>query len=443
MAQEIYLSPRKILDHLKDIERNIPKRTFSIYKPSDWLTSANLEERLYLETTKMAEFAGLNGFQIDVKYEKLKENVGGNISLNNSSEKVIRINISDEFKGNVNATLAVLAHEICHKVLFVNGLYVPLELMNEVYTDLTTIYIGFGELITKGYCTISTNQAYHQRMVHLLGYLTPETYKVTNEMILSIFGHTTENQEYTDFYAEEAIKKWNKHEDKQSVIKTFFIEKEEQMAQLHRNILLLEGLLNQCKQDMAYDFDKTDESFYRVPFANTDKLTYPIAAFAAIYEMEFHQNSEYRSKLIQAIDSAIFSVYTTYQEGGNYEFKYDFSCPFCGTKGKNEKNVDKITVIKCPQCKRHYTFDVRTWNASKHQKKSDLEQREKKRKEQEEIEKLKRVLRQEEDHKLNLIKMQSLEKIKEIKANEEQRTKEKIIQQIPSWLRWIVKKYIV
>lgn len=97
MAQEIYLSPRKILDHLKDIERKIPKRTFSIYKPSDGLTSANLEERLSLETTKMAEFAGLNGFQVDVKYEKLEENVGGNISLNNSSEKVIRINISDEF----------------------------------------------------------------------------------------------------------------------------------------------------------------------------------------------------------------------------------------------------------------------------------------------------------------------------------------------------------
>lgn len=79
MAQEIYLSPRKILNHLKDIERKISKSAYTIYLPSHARPGVSPNERLLTEARRMAEYAGLKGYHIDVKFAELDKNTGGNI----------------------------------------------------------------------------------------------------------------------------------------------------------------------------------------------------------------------------------------------------------------------------------------------------------------------------------------------------------------------------
>ena len=405
------------------------------------------DDLLLSETKRMLEFAGLYGYDVDVKYSKLDDNVGGNIILNDSLEKAIHVNVSEKYRRKYAATIAILAHEICHKILSVNNLNVPLDIMNEVYTDLTTIYMGFGEIIIEGYNMSSHNDC------QILGYLTPETYKVTNAIVYAIFGEKDNKFSSEDIYAEEAIENWNKYEDKEKALKAFFIEQESQIAELHRNILLLEGLLYQCKQDMLFAYENNNEIYYKLPFEN-DSFCYPIAAFSAIYESNFKKENPFLKKLIRCIDSAIFSTYTTYQEKGNYDFIYDFSCPFCGNKGINNKVKDRIAVIKCPKCKKHYTFDARKWNVSSNQKLLNDERKKREQIIKDKIETAKRRIEKDANDRIQAIiketndrikatNRKSTETIDEIRANEEQRTKEKIIKKIPLWLRWLVKEYFV
>ncbi len=47
--------------------------------------------------------------------------------------------------------LAILAHEMAHHVLAEHNISPPPSLNNEIFTDLTAIYLGFGILLCKGY----------------------------------------------------------------------------------------------------------------------------------------------------------------------------------------------------------------------------------------------------------------------------------------------------
>lgn len=440
VAQDIYLSPRNILNHLRDIEKKLPPKAYTLYSPSVSTVDVVPDELLRSETKRMIDFVGLNSFDAEVRYVKLEDGVGGNISLNNSSERILHINISDTYRRNWAATLSVLAHEICHKVLYVHGLYVPIESQNEVYTDLATIYVGFGELILKGYYTRTTSGT------HILGYLTPQTYKVTYSIVQTVYGKRTAMISSNDGVADAALERWQESEDKQQILRTLFIKTEEQMAEFSRHIQLLEGLLKQCRADMAYDFDKLDERFFKAPYDGKDTIKYPLAAFSAIYEYEFYEKSKHIEKLNKAVNDALYSLYLAYQEDKHYEIRCDFTCPFCGFKGKNTSIKDRITVVKCPSCSRHYTFDARSWNVSSHQRELNAERKQKEQKDNDAIKKYKREINEAAsavaNEKINKAREKATIEIEEIRSNEQQRAKQTMLMQIPLWLRWIVKRFL-
>ena len=428
-AQDIYLSPRKIISYLRDIEKKIPRRTFNIYRPSVSPTGDITEEQLQKETLLMLDFVGLKGYKADVKYVPLEKGVGGNISLNDSSEQCVHINISNEYRSNWKATVAVLAHEICHKVLFVNGLYYapPFTAMNEVFVDLATIYVGFGQLILDGYITNTTNT------IHYLGYLTFNTYEVTHLIVCSalgnIMGEATGLKE-KDYYANLAIERWEENSDKSKVLSTYFMKHERQQAEFHRNIMVLEQLLQQCKKDMAYDYDILDQEYFKQPQKEKGTIGSSLAAFSAIYEYEFYKENPHVEKLNNAINRAIYDLYVTYQEQRSIEFHYDFSCPFCGKTSKNSTVKNRSAIIRCPGCGRHYTYNGEHWNVTKRQRELDEERRRRERLFNEEVNKRE----QEIQNKANVA-------IEEIRRNEQGRCKEAILKKIPFYLRWIVAKY--
>lgn len=429
-VQDIYLSPRKILSHLRDIEKKVPRQSFTLYRTSISPSGVVTQEQLEHETLLMLEFAGLKGYKADVKYVALEKGVGGNISLNDTSERCVHINVSDEYRSNWKATVAVLAHEICHKVLFVHGLYYapPFTTMNEVFVDLATIYMGFGQLILDGYITTAANTT------HYLGYLTFDTYKVTHLIVYSALGGIEGEQtglQDADLFASTAVERWEEDADKSKVLNTYFMKRERQIAELHRNIMVMEQLLGQCKKDMAYHYDVLDQQYFKDPERSGNKIGSPLAAFSAIYEYEFYEEKPQLEKLNNAINRAIYDVFVTYQEQKSIELRYDFSCPFCGKTSKNTTIENRSAIVTCPGCGRHYTYNGEHWNVTKRQRELDIERRQREQRFNDEVSKREWEIR----CKANAA-------TEEIRMNEQRRCREAILKRIPAFWRWFVGKYI-
>ena len=443
-AQTINLTPRKILLHLLDIEKKIQRKDFRIYIPSKIQTPSVSNEILADEARKMMEFVGLYGYAIDVAYARTPEGTGG-LCQNNGTEKIVHIQVSDAFQNNWDSSVAILAHEICHKLLFVHGLYQPIEMMNEVYAELSTIYFGFGEIVLNGYSAKN----------HTLGYLTPNTYKVINLLVCVVSGNVKSdvlNLQDIDPLADSAISLWESEVDKKALIRKCFLESEEQLAEYYRDINLSIQLLEQIKKETKGDFEKYDKTYYR---DLNDTTHSSLRTFLCIYDnfCERELRSERVANLSEAIHESLFLTYTAYQEHGSVELGQDIECPICGLRKKNAFKGQKFTVVKCNSCHSHVAFYTAPWNLTVYQRMAKAKQQARKEAIDSEIRGYKTILKRETDASIEEVQKKANEqiaaarykassKVDEIKRNERQKAKEEFLERIPSLLRWLVAKYI-
>ena len=428
------LTPRQILSHLLDIEKKAPRDKFRIFLPSAIVDSTNPDLILVEEARKMLEFVGLYGYDLDVTYAKTGEGTGGDCQ-NNGTERAVHIHVSNSFRNNWKASLAVLAHEICHKVLFVKGLYSPIDMMNEVYAELATIYFGFGDLVLEGY----------QAKDHCLGYLKPETYKKINMLVCVVCGNIPSevlNLKDIDPLADEAISVWERDGDKSKLLKDCFINTESQLSEFSRNISLLEQILKQCREDRSNDYKKINNLYFKENDVLKEKN--PIKQFLFIYD--YYCGSDYHDNRIEelnaAVNEALFVVYSAYQNQKGILLNYDFKCPMCSAENKNTEIKNRLAIVKCNSCGSYYTFNTKHWNPSVHQRKIDLKRQEEKKVYERMVDDQFEKIQREADHRISRVRNQTTEKIDEIRRNEQQRCKEEILKKIPSCLRWMVEKYI-
>ncbi|HPX63642.1 MAG TPA: hypothetical protein PK187_05775, partial [Candidatus Syntrophosphaera thermopropionivorans] len=150
------------------------KTTYKILEPFPVDTEDSLSIQKAAKT--IADFVGLNNLVFIVAKTKQKSNVGGYIELNNNENEVF-IEISDNISKSQNAVLAVLAHEITHKYMQINAISCGtgplLEYENEILTDITSIFLGFGKLMLNGYEIVkeSVNIVNYTRETIKIGYL--------------------------------------------------------------------------------------------------------------------------------------------------------------------------------------------------------------------------------------------------------------------------------
>lgn len=437
------LTPRQILSHLLDIEKKSPREHFRIFQPTVTTHAVVSDYFLAEEAGKMLEFVGLFGYELDVTYAKTAIGTGGDC-VNNGPERVVHIHVSDSFRTDWKASMAVLAHEICHKLLFVKGLNSPISMMNEVYAELATIYFGFGELILEGY----------QAEDHCLGYLKPDTYKKINLLVCVVCGNIKSdvlNLKDIDPLADEVIDIWEKEEEKRSLLINCFKDTEKQISEYYRNICLLNQIQEKLKEDLKGDYERLDKLYFE-NFINTNYTR--LEAFLFVYDN--YCAGEYKnarvSLLSETLNESIFALVSKYQEQGDLKLKYDYICPVCGTIRENKQDIKGISVKKCPTCGKHITFNTEEWNATVFQRKvirkeiAEINAINKK------VEEYKRLVKNEADdairnvqnkasRQINALQHETAEKIDEIKRNEQQRCKEEILNRIPSYLRWMVAKY--
>jgi len=91
---------------------------------------------------QIADSIGLTHFSFIITFAKQKKNVGGHIDLSTGGRDVF-IEIDPDAIPFPDSVGAILCHEICHKWLQVMGISSPIEIDNEILTDITTVFLGF------------------------------------------------------------------------------------------------------------------------------------------------------------------------------------------------------------------------------------------------------------------------------------------------------------
>jgi hypothetical protein len=72
------------------------------------------------------------------------------------------------FRGNAEATNAIICHEVCHYILYENEIKENNELDNELLTEVFAFVIGLGDVIDSGRDSV--------RSQYTLGYLSASEY---------------------------------------------------------------------------------------------------------------------------------------------------------------------------------------------------------------------------------------------------------------------------
>lgn len=368
MSQEIDLSPRKILSYLVHLERKLPRRDFHLYQPSvSTVSGAVSDELLAKECRRMLDFVGLENYRVEVSFASLEAGTSGNISLNDNAAPSVCIQVADTHRSNWAATLATLAHEICHKLLFVNDVYSSyLGMMNEVYVDLSTLYVGFGELILQGYTTTADGSK------HLLGYLTMDTYHTTSVIVAAVRSDGSLSDGLLTKHCDdplvlETLDLWRKHDDKTRAVSDAYVSLQRPAAERQRNLRVLRQLLERYEQQYI-DIPSQQTADRLFGEQDADALT-PVAAFAALYEYNIlKQNALTIPSVHKNLEAALYSFFCAMKKEQHdlpVPSATEYCCPRCGRQGRAAS--DKTLLVHCP-CGHHFVVETHPWNPTQGQR---------------------------------------------------------------------------
>ncbi|MGM9868171.1 MAG: hypothetical protein ACI30R_00905 [Sodaliphilus sp.] len=447
-----YLSPKEMIEVYKTLESGLPSRPFSIYQPSMIapINGAYTESQLIQEAVRMMEFMGLNGYGAEVKYEEMEGNAGYILFPDRISEKMAHIRVSTKFKTSWVSMVAILAHEICHKLLPVYGL----NTNDEEMVDLCTIYVGFGDVVLHGYFNNSFGEDVQQ-----MGYLAPENYKVAAQLVNVVRGRMSLDEagyEDEDVLMTDTLKIWLSYGGEREALKELFRLYEQQKAEVLRNVNLLEQCLSDIKMSQKVDFQRFNRRFGS--FLRGKEGNNAMHVVDLLYQ-KYLQNSESDSDLepvinpqLDAINSAINSLLFELNKVKNFDFNYKVVCPECG-QTSSPINHDKLLKCPNPSCGFYFFHKGEPWNATVHHRRANQKRLEEAAERNELI--AKRV--NEETRKANqrvddtltdarqriaYAQQKAKKEVEDIRQNEINRYRETVKRRTPALLRWLLKKYL-
>ena len=323
----------------------------------------------------MLKFVGLNHHLAIIRYVNTGENEGGNIELDHSDNVFIEINKSYRF--DENKVLAVMAHEICHKVLFVNGLYYPEDTIeNELLTDLATIYVGFGKLSLNG-CYDKKEEKTEKYQngqfveetkthIHTIGYLSLRQFAVAYNYVCSSYGVTdSDKRRGLGKYALEMVDSiqlpiFNCKIDE---LKEILKKVQQSDAEIVNSIVIIESLLSQIKNRIKQHHKQFREEIF-LPFNYSENECLPenqLTAMDVILKYEDFKTDddtkEIHNVLLGIINELKETKVCNFQEAVNNLLSIE--CSNCGYKKQNALKEHKQLFVRCPNCK-----DLFLWNGN-------------------------------------------------------------------------------
>ncbi len=435
-AQDIYITPKQILSYLKDFEEKLPTPQKDYYKST--LRSAPLTiEALNNEVNNMANYIGMSGFTANCKWAKLPPGVGGQIKLDSSRCGLLDIEVNEEYKNEIEVTAATLAHELCHKFLQLHGLYFPkFTEINETYTDLCTIYVGFGEVIIKGYSTEKWKS----------GYLQFPIYKRTNNLVRMIIWGEPNNaiSEQTEPYLEEALKVWVSTNEKRQLSRREYKNTYNEFSDYQRSIEIFRQLLFMLEEEPLKLADEIDGKMYNPEWFNEDgSLKKKVKCFEGIYEgiiIRERYNDTPIKKVNKFLKQVIALMVDTIGRNRFTENRINrlyFECPYCKHRALTSKIANSHTIVKCPNCKKRFAVNCEEFDLLSARNDLDAFKTELMIPIRREFEKSKEKDRSDAF-------MRGMRHGKELKAKELDPTIKKYeglkqkIEKLPKWLKWLI-----
>lgn len=359
----IHLTEKQICVYLESIDKSLKKKDYKIYEHTP---NFNSSDRIAVnkEARKMLDFVGLNGYIAVITYTQTSKNEGGNVELDNSNE--VFIEISSDMIYDKDRVLAVMAHEICHKVLYVNGLYyrppIP-KIENEKLTDLATIYVGFGKLTLNGcYKEYTTETKQHNSIIKTVhkettGYLSLDTFALAFNIVSARFGVNHDVNGLSSFAINALHRNSSPFFEKVSptLLKETLKKVQEVDAEELAIIVSIEDIIRQIRSKVQNRHNQYFLDFINPFDLSKDELVNQFPAIAAYHKYNF-EIREYDKTEVNVL-SNILSILGK-QFGIDYNSLLKIECPHCGyTKDKALKEP-KQTFLKCPHC--GYFF---SWNS--------------------------------------------------------------------------------
>lgn len=348
-----------ILGYLCDLERKLPRRKYKMYAPkNNAILGVVPPEVASLECQNMLEFAFMEGYRADVKFVPMPDNTAGNTIPGHIADGIIHINIADRIQNNWKVVLATMAHEVCHQVIHRYGIRPMLTWMMETYVDLATIYVGFGQLILNGYITYSVSGNI------TLGYLTPEAYKITNHIVNVVCGGVgSKNIDYKeiDTATRETVKLWEECDSKRKLLIECFERASTTLAEKQRNIACLEKVLTTIRESCSSEVLQLDQTYFSQTGLDEHKEDNCLAAFKCVHDDYIQSHSESLQSKVDAVETALYHLYSYCRKEKAVDLQYDFICPVCGKHyHRKEKNAGQKS-IKCAQCNTHFVINTDDW----------------------------------------------------------------------------------
>lgn len=446
-VQDVYISPKQILSYLMEFEKRLPKPSKDYYVTR--LNSLPIsEEALNQEAKRMMDFLGLTAYIPKCKFQLLKEGVGGNTLCCNDNMEV-EINVSIKYQNNLDACSAVLAHEICHKYLYIHGIYYSIEIVNEIYTDLCTMYVGFGDIIKKGYITETHRQERSaDRMTtyintQYLGYLKFPIYERTLRIIrLVLWDEDCSNVYETeqDPILQDAFKVWSSSRDKKSLSKDSLMKVGNGIAELEKNFYILRRLITLLTSRYNRAFDKAENTLYQENWFSGDYLApnMRFTVFNGIYQSIILSTLDEDNHVLNESNSLLRQIIVQVADKSKLNNPMilkstDFTCPHCGTHHQSDRFTGRKTMIKCPVCKRRFVVDCQSFDSMSARNELDRYKNE-----------LIRPIRKGYSDSLEKEKQKQYNKGYSEGANAKERELEYKLQikisKLPFWLRWMLGK---
>ena len=443
-----FITTGEMLKKYKLLESHFPPSSFKIYTPSPVVpvNGAYTDKQLSAEAVKMLEFVGLSGYSADVRYGDTEGNAGVIIGVEKKFEKAVHIKVSAQFKSSWQSLVAILAHEICHKLLPTKDL----DTCDEILVDLCTIYVGFGKIVLNGYLSKSYGVELQQ-----MGYLDSFNYKVANQLVNVVRGRMNLKDagfEDTDPILTDLLKMWLSYQNDAELAKAQFQLEANQVSELLRNIDLLEQYLSDIKIQQAVECQRLSRLYG--PYLQAKNGELAIHLVELIFQ-KFFKDLDKKPLVkpeLETINNAINTLLFELHKTKNLDLHHKVICPKCG-KQSMPVHQDKFFRCSNRECGIYFFHKGEPWNATVHQRKVNQQRMADAAERNELIEK--RV--KEETRKANqrvddaladarkrivYAQDKARKEVEDIRQNEINRYRETVKRRTPALLRWLLCKYL-
>lgn len=341
---------------------------------------------------KIARHIGLSQLTFIVTYANQKTNVSGHIQLDSSNDVFIEIDSS--LKDDHEIVTAVLAHEICHKYLFINQLKLHPELENEMLTDAATIYTGLGKLSLNGcekksYSSSSSgNTKTTTTTTKKVGYMNRQQFSFVYRIICEMrnISHSDAQKHLssdvkTVLNNTNLLSKWYFNKDffnndliTQKILNSYKKDigvSHQTMAQFDRYIREIEENILPTAHQLSREFHTYAKTKIDLVTAESSKSVitdehtyiknlYALEEFNVSKERIIKQEYEIR-QFHRTLEKFVHYLKKNYAENlvlKDDEFLFLFYCPSCENKMRIKEK--KLARVQCKKCNYSFIADTGT-----------------------------------------------------------------------------------